>query len=71
MGKGSKRIAASSGGSEINWHNDCEAHHVSLSSEEDRRRSKSAVGEVQSREEDGIKYVARINPAASVAGFSP
>ena len=30
----------------------CEAHHVSISPQEDRRRSKSAVGEVEGSEQE-------------------
>jgi len=42
---GSNGIAASSRGIENNCLGTCEAHHVSISPEEDRRRSKSEVGE--------------------------
>jgi hypothetical protein len=40
MGKGWEGIAVS----EDNWLFSCEAHHVSISPQEDRRRSKSTVG---------------------------
>jgi hypothetical protein len=45
VGEDSKGIAASSRGIENNCLGTCEAHHVSISPEEDRRRSKSEVGE--------------------------
>jgi hypothetical protein len=52
MGKDSQGIAASGGSSENNECSTCEAHNVSISPQEDRRRSKSAVGKVESREQN-------------------
>ncbi len=54
MGEGSKEIAASSGGSENNWLGSSEAHHFGSRTPEDRRRSKSSVGEVEGWEEGGV-----------------
>jgi len=47
MGEGSEGIAASSGDSENNGLGSCEAHNVGISPQEDRRRSKSEMGEVE------------------------
>jgi hypothetical protein len=52
MGKDSQGIAASGGSSENNECSTCEAQDVPICSQEDRRRSKSAVGEVESREQE-------------------
>ena len=52
MGKGSKGIAGSS--SEKNGVGSCEAHHVDISPQEDRRRTKGTLGEGQSGEEEGV-----------------
>jgi hypothetical protein len=53
MGEGSEGIAASSGGSENNGLGSCEAHHVGISPQEDRGGSKSEMGEVEGRAEEG------------------
>jgi hypothetical protein len=52
MGQGSEGIAAS-GGSENNGLGSGEAHHVSISSPEDRSVSASALGEVEGAAEEG------------------
>jgi hypothetical protein len=56
VGEYPKGNAARSGYEESDRLSDCEAHHVSLRPEKDRRRSKSEVGEVQgaAKEEGGI-----------------
>jgi len=45
MGEYSEGIAASGGGGEFNGLGCCKAHHVGISSKEDRCGSKSALGE--------------------------
>jgi hypothetical protein len=68
MGESWNRIAASSGENEC--FGSCEAHHVSISPEEDRRRRTPTLGEIQSGKEEGsLTYGARLKPATSVAGF--
>jgi len=60
MGKGSQRIAASSRGSENEWLRDREAHNVGVSEAEDRRCSKSEMGEGKGGEEEsGIELRTR------------
>ena len=71
MGKDSKGIAASSKRSENDGLGTCKAHHVSIGPQEDRRCSKSEVGEGTGSENDGgVKYGARIKPATFGGGFS-
>jgi hypothetical protein len=53
MGAGWEGIATSSGGSEDNGLCTCKAHDVSISPEEDRSLSKSAVGEDTGGAEEG------------------
>jgi hypothetical protein len=52
VGEDPKRIEARSSG-ENNWLGCCEAHHVGSRTQEDRRRSKSEVGEAEGWEEEG------------------
>ena len=60
MGKGSQRIAASSRGNENDWLRTREAHNVGVSEAEDRRRSKSEMGEGKGGEEEsGIELRTR------------
>jgi hypothetical protein len=60
MGKGSQWIAASSRGSENDWLCTREAHNVGVSEAEDRRRSKSEMGEGKGGEEEsGIELRTR------------
>jgi hypothetical protein len=49
VGEGSEWIAASSG--ENNFFGSCEAHHVGICPQEDRRCAKGTVGEVEGWEE--------------------
>jgi hypothetical protein len=53
MGKGWEGIAASSRGSKGKWFRSCQTHHVCISPQEDRRRSKSEVGEGEGAAEEG------------------
>jgi hypothetical protein len=46
-----------------------ESLHVSMSPEEDRRRSETEMGESESGEEGGVKHSARIKLVSSVASF--
>ncbi|MGA2648815.1 MAG: hypothetical protein ABSF15_29370, partial [Candidatus Sulfotelmatobacter sp.] len=45
MGKGPQRTGANASGNENYGLDSCEAHNVGFSPQEDRNRSKSAVGE--------------------------
>jgi hypothetical protein len=66
MGEGSEWIEASSG----HCFGSCKAHHVNFSPQEDRRRSKSAVGEGEGgKKEGGVTYGSKIQPSTWVAGF--
>jgi len=53
MGEYSKEITASSGCGEVNRLDSSKAHHVGIITEEDRRRSKSAMGEGEGAAEEG------------------
>jgi hypothetical protein len=55
MGKGPQRTGANASGNENYGLDSCEAHNVGFSPQEDRNRSKSAVGEAESREEISTK----------------
>jgi len=62
MGKGSQRIAASSG----NRFGSCKAHDVGISPQEDRCGTKGEMGKGQGWEEEGgIGYRTREEPATS------
>jgi hypothetical protein len=50
MDEGSEWIAACDSGGENNRFGACEAHHVGISPQENRRRSKSALGKVEGSE---------------------
>ena len=56
MGESSQEISANNSGGEINGLGACKAHRVSISPQEDRRRSAGEVGEVQggAKEEGGL-----------------
>jgi hypothetical protein len=47
MGEHSEGIAAGSWGGKNNGLGSCQAHHVGIGTQEDRRRSKGAVGEAE------------------------
>jgi hypothetical protein len=69
VGKGWKRIEASSRGSENNCVGICEAHHVGISPQEDRGGTAGKMGEGEgASEEGGVKRSAIKEPATSVAG---
>jgi tRNA(adenine34) deaminase len=53
MGEDPKGIAASSAGGESKRLGTCEAHHVGSSSQEDRSRARSEVGEAKGAAEEG------------------
>jgi hypothetical protein len=53
MGKCPEGIAARSGNEESDRLNDCEAHNVSSSPQEDRRRSKGTLGKGKGAAEEG------------------
>jgi hypothetical protein len=53
MGEGSERIAASSGDNQNNRLGSCEAHHVSIGTQEDRSISAGEVGEGEGAAEEG------------------
>lgn len=53
MGKSSEEIAASSGGGKVNGLGSCQAHHVSISPQEDRCGTAGKVGEVEGGEAVG------------------
>ena len=52
MGESSERIEASGGSSENYGLDSCEAHDLGRRPQEDRRRAKGEVGEVESREQE-------------------
>jgi hypothetical protein len=58
VGKGSKGTEASSSGSSENDGLDtCEAHHVGVSPQEDRGGAAGAVGEGEGWEEGGVGFI--------------
>ena len=67
MGEHSEGIAASSGGGENNGLGSCQAHHVGISTTEDRGGAAGAVGKVQSSEEGCLEP--REPAAKGAAGF--
>ena len=69
MVKGLKRSEAEQRDSENDGRGSREALHVSMSPEEDRRRSKTEMDESESGEEGRVKHSARIKPVSSVASF--
>jgi len=69
MDEGSEWIATITSGSKKKWIGPCKAHNVSISPEEDRRRTKGAVGEVQSREEKIGRVPAWRACCENAAGF--
>jgi hypothetical protein len=60
MGGGSEAIEFSNGSSENNWVGTCEADHVDISPQENRRCSKSKMGEVEGGTEESGVVAARI-----------
>jgi hypothetical protein len=63
MGKRAETIAASSGDSESNGRDSCQAHHVGGSPQEDRSGCTSEVGKDTCRKEGGVETT---EPAASM-----
>jgi hypothetical protein len=60
-----------SGVSENNEIGSCEAHDISIRTEEDRSGTEGTVGKVEGgTEKGGVRYNTQREPAASVAGFS-
>jgi hypothetical protein len=60
MGEGSEGIAARSGSNETKSLSRCEAHHVSIGPQENRRCSKSKMGQDQVGAEENGVVAARI-----------
>jgi hypothetical protein len=60
MGKRAETVAASSGGSEGNGRDSCQAHHVGGSPQEDRGDTKSTVGEDTGCEEGGVGRISSL-----------
>jgi hypothetical protein len=55
MGKRAETVAASSGGSEKNGRDSCQAHHVGIFPQEDRGGTAGEVGEDTCREDGGVR----------------